>query len=288
MTPESTSYTNKRGYLNKNFQLFHLKDKLNQDFELHYHDFNKIIIFLSGKVSYLIEGKSYKLKPWDILLVNNYEVHKPLIDSNETYERIVLWINSDFLTMHNSNKFDLLKCFKMASDYKINLLRTDSSWINVFEKLISQIENNLKSEESGSDILSNSLFIQFMVYINRLFITYDISYESLDIEFDKNIETILDYINSNLCEDLAIDTLSCKFFMSKYYLMHKFKKQTGYTLHSYINQKRLILASDLIKKGIPTSSACIKCGFNDYSTFVRAFKKMYHISPKAYMQNYTI
>ena len=288
MDNKSASYTNKRGYLNKNFQLFHLKDKLNQEFELHYHDFNKIIIFLSGKVSYLIEGKSYKLKPWDILLINSYEVHKPLIDSNETYERIVLWVNSDFLTSHNSNEFDLLKCFKIASDYKINLLRTDSYWVNVFEKLISQIENNLKSEESGSDILSSSLFVQFMVYINRLLITYDISYESLDIEFDKNIEKILDYINSTLCEDLTIDTLSCKFFMSKYYLMHKFKKQTGYTLHSYINQKRLILASELIKKGIPTSSVCVKCGFNDYSTFVRAFKKMYHISPKSYMKNYTI
>ena len=36
------------GYLHQNFRLFHLKDKKNQEFEFHYHDFNKIIIFLSG------------------------------------------------------------------------------------------------------------------------------------------------------------------------------------------------------------------------------------------------
>ena len=50
---------NKSGYLHSDFKLFHIKDKKNQEFEFHYHDFNKVIIFLSGKVTYLIEGTAY-------------------------------------------------------------------------------------------------------------------------------------------------------------------------------------------------------------------------------------
>ena len=84
---------NKHGYLNTNFKLFHLKDKKAQNFEFHYHDFNKIIIFISGKVTYHIEGKSYELKPWDILLINNHDIHKPVIDPSEAYERIIIWVN---------------------------------------------------------------------------------------------------------------------------------------------------------------------------------------------------
>jgi quercetin dioxygenase-like cupin family protein len=61
----------KRGYLNEDFHFFRLKDQKKNEFEYHYHDFNKIIIFLSGEVTYLIEGKSYILKPWDILLVGH-------------------------------------------------------------------------------------------------------------------------------------------------------------------------------------------------------------------------
>lgn len=38
-----------------------------QEFEFHYHDFDKILIFLSGKVTYLIEGRSYELQPYDII-----------------------------------------------------------------------------------------------------------------------------------------------------------------------------------------------------------------------------
>ena len=63
--------TEKTGYLEQDFRLFHIKDQTKREFSYHYHDFHKVIIFLSGKAAYHIEGKSYYLKPWDILLVNH-------------------------------------------------------------------------------------------------------------------------------------------------------------------------------------------------------------------------
>jgi len=84
----------------------------------------------------------------------------------------------------------------------------------------------------------------------------------------------------NLNGDLSIESLAAKFYMSKYHLMHKFKKQTGFTLHSYILQKRLIKADTLIRSGTPVSQACEQSGFNDYSSFVRAYKKMFSTLPK--------
>ena len=47
------------GYLQQNFRLFHLKDKKEQQFDFHYHDFDKIVIFLSGNVTYIVEGISF-------------------------------------------------------------------------------------------------------------------------------------------------------------------------------------------------------------------------------------
>ncbi len=284
MEIESKSIYYKRGYLQKNFEFFHLKDKKNMKFEIHYHDFNKIIIFISGKVTYLIEGKSYQLKPWDILLVNSNEIHQPLIDPSETYERIILWVNSFFLMKQDHNKSTLLTCFALASERKMNLLRLSPEQLSSIKNLLSELEDADKSQEFASDILKNALFLQFMVYLNRISLGIENDKEHPDIQYDKTISQILEYVNEHLSEDLSMDKLSSVFFLSKYYLMHKFKQHTGYTIHNYILQKRLLVANNLIKEGKSITAACIESGFNDYSNFVRSFKKLFGLSPKKHLQ----
>ena len=59
----------KTGYLNEDLRLFHLTDAGRQEFRYHYHDFHKLLLPLSGNVSYLIEGKHYHLEPGDAVLV---------------------------------------------------------------------------------------------------------------------------------------------------------------------------------------------------------------------------
>ncbi|KEJ03519.1 AraC family transcriptional regulator [Clostridium botulinum A2B7 92] len=286
MNIKNSSSNIKRGYLKEDFRFFHLKDKKDMEFELHYHDFNKIIVFMSGNVSYLIEGKAYKLKPWDILFVSSNDLHKVIINNDEPYERIIIWVNSKFLEMHNKNNSNLLTCFQLSSKHKINLFRMEEHNISLIKHTLFSLESATKDREFGNIVLKNSLFIQLMVYLNRLFMNSNNHIGKKDIEYDKQIEEIINYIKENLQEDLSIDTLSSKFFINKYYLMHKFKSQTGYTLHKYIQQKRLAFSKSLIIKGHRITEIYLKCGFGDYSSFIRAFKKAYGVSPRDYYKNF--
>ncbi|MFA9375542.1 MAG: AraC family transcriptional regulator [Lachnotalea sp.] len=267
------------GYLNQKFKLFHLKDKTSKEFEFHYHDFDKIIIFLKGNVTYFIEGKAYYLKPWDILLVNHHDVHKPIIDSSQEYERIILWIDNDFISSQNDNSCDITTCFRLADERSFNLIRLDTKFQNRLKTIIKELEISLKSDEFGSRLICNALFIQFMVYLNRIFLG-DLYLKSDDLlKYDKQIEKILNYINQNITNELSIELLSEQFYISKYYLMHKFKKETGFTLHNYILQKRLMLSYKLIQDGIPIMKASEQSGFNDYSCYLRAFRKLFNKAP---------
>lgn len=274
----------KRGYLKRDFEFFHIKDQRRIEIEPHYHDFNKIVIFISGNVTYVIEGKAYRLKPFDILFVNEGDVHRPIIDSSEAYERIILWVNSKFLEEHNYEDSNLLSCFETSSRRKLSLLRPsphETAWIRT---ILSQLEEGVRDQGFASKVLKNALFLQLIVKLNRLFMGNEIVSPDVDIQYDEKIEKILEFINQNLEGDLSIDRLSSELFISKYYLMHRFKSQTGYTIHSYILQKRLIKASGLIRSGRQIGEVCVECGFNDYSSFVRAFKNHFGVSPREYFK----
>lgn len=273
---------NKVGYLNDNFKIFHIRDKKDIKFEYHHHDFSKIVILIDGDLTYYIEGKAYILKPWDILFVNKNEIHKPVVNPNKYYERIVIWLNPDFMAKYAQCNNNLLKCFEVAIKNNYNLLRLNMKSIDIIKNLIQDIQNCNNSNEFGSEILKESLFVQLMVLMNRLFLNSDKNRDIEDIQYDKTIEGVLNYINSNLENDLSIDTIASEFFISKYYLMRKFKNQIGSSIHNYVVQKRLILARSLISDGLSMSSVCSRCGFNDYSSFVRAFKKVYGVSPSNY------
>ena len=162
---------NKVGYLNDNFKIFHLRDKKDIKFEYHHHDFSKIVILIEGDLTYFIEGKAYILKPWDKLFVNKIEIHKPVVNPDKYYERIVIWLNEDFMKKYDKTNNNLLTCFDIAIKNNYNLLRLNIKSIENIKTLINDIQNCDNNDEFGSEILKESLFIQLMVLINRLFLS---------------------------------------------------------------------------------------------------------------------
>lgn len=263
----------KTGYLKEDFRLFHINDRTDQEFEWHYHDFHKIIIFVSGKVIYHIEGKAYQLKPQDILLVSQGAIHKPEIDPSIPYERYIFWIRDDLSSP------ELNTCFQKANDRSFNLIRLDSVLQEKLKDLLPEIEHSLRDTQFGDSILSKALFAQFMVYINRIFLKSSTAPDQKSYSSDSQVEQLLKYINRNLSENLSIDHLAERFFFSKYHMMRKFKKETGYTIHNYIISKRLLHARSLIAQGTPVMKAAMQSGFQDYTAFVRAYKKQFGTVP---------
>ena len=131
----------------------------------------------------------------------------------------------------------------------------------------------------ANELYHDLLFLEFMIQLNRAAIHHNIDYISNSSSNEK-ILAVLDYINGHLTEELTVDGIAEKFFLSRYYLMHTFKEETGYTLGGYLSTKRLKLARELIRNGTPITEACYACGFKNYSTFSRAYKKSFGSAPR--------
>lgn len=270
----------KTGYLDGSFKFFHLKDNDRKEFSFHYHDFNKILIFLQGDVTYTIEGKSYELAPFDFVLVRAGEIHRPVIHSKSVYERIILYLSPDFLSQYRNDDCDLEECFNLAAKASAHVLRIPYFKGSALYHTIKALENSYEHpEEYAQELSQRLLLLQFMIHLNRAALSDNLEFLETDTS-DTKILDCLDYINTHLQENLTADVLADRFFVSKYYLMHSFKEETGRSMGSYITTKRLLLARQYIAGGMPSTQACYECGFHNYSTFYRAWKKLFGTSPK--------
>ena len=277
------SEVGKRGYLNEGFRLFHLKDTRAQKLDYHYHEFDKLILLLGGKVTYVVEGVTYFLQPWDVLLVQHSLIHKPIIDPAEPYERVVLWLDRTWLSQRSDPGERLDTCFDTARERGFHLLRADGARRLRYMQTIQGLEEALHSKEFGAARLADTLCQQLLIDVNRDILAGCTAAEATDsYRVDPKMEEILQYIVHHLDEDLSVDSLSKRFYLSRYYLMHRFKAVTGFTVHQYISQKRLLLAGELIRQGVPVMKAAEQAGFAEYSTFLRAFQNTFHMSPREF------
>ncbi len=269
----------KKGYLNSEFRLFHLTDRETREVQYHYHDFDKITIFIKGQVTYMIEGKSYELAPYDIVLVKHNDIHRLSVDNTQVYERIIVYISPNFIDAYKTGTYDLSFCFQKAEEERSNVLRVPSLEKSPLLRSMVRLEQSFSDEGYAAELYRQVLFLEFMIHLNRA--ARKNRLEFLDTgNSDSKVIHILRYITENLSGDLDIDTLANEFYISKYYMMRQFKQETGCTIGSYITKKRLLLAKEMILAGVPSTKACYECGYKDYSTFSRAYKGLFGKSPR--------
>ena len=266
----------KKGYLLEDFRLFHLKDKGETKVDYHYHEFYKLLFFVSGKGGYFVEGKRYSLTPGDIILIGKQCVHRPEFEPGVPCERIILYISPEFLLRESSSSCQLADCFSKEYDH---VLRPSEKIRKTLFSIVSNIEQELSSKRYGKEIVSTGMLLRLMVEIARSIFYKEVQKPAPMLPKSKRMLDIMHYLDSHLTEDINIDTLAEKFYISRFHMMRRFREETGTTIHSYISDHRLMLARDLISQGIPATEVCFQCGFGSYSSFSRAYGKFLGTTP---------
>ena len=272
----TATQTQMRGYLKGDYRLFHIYDKRAMDFGSHAHDFHKIILCLEGSVNYIIEGRSYVLRPWDILLVPKNKIHHSKTDALCAYERVVLFLSSDFLDRFDGEEKTLSKCFRRADTAGTCLLHAGAEIRHELTAALGEWEKEADSEEYAAALLRQCAVLRLLVFINRLSLRE--KGEKGEIA-DQKIDAVIEYIHAHYAEPMTAESIAKRFYISKSYLMHRFKTVTGGSLHGYVTQKRLSAALSLLRDGVPATTAARECGFSDYTVFYRSFRKQYGFSP---------
>lgn len=262
----------KRGYLLENFRLFHLRTQGDGTINYHYHEFCKLVLLVSGKGSYTVDGQRYLLQPGDTVIVGSRTVHRPEIENGCVYERIIIYISPEYLRRESTPDCDLLEVF---SGQRGHVLRGSRRLFS----LASELEKELSGLGYGRELLSGAALLRLLVQIGRDQRREDIQPPKPVAPENPRTQALMRHMEEHLAEDLDIDALAEAFFVSKFHMMRQFRRETGMTVHNYLQQRRLLHARDLIEKGMRATEACYRSGFRSYSSFTRACAAHFGTTP---------
>lgn len=247
----------------------------NTQYALHCHPMYEIYYFIGGHTSYLVEGKEYHPTPHSLLLLPPNCFHGVHVDSNEEYGRFSLHFSSNIVPVENRHM--LLSTFHQGEPeldiFYEHLERYD---------LFPFIQNILDSAHMPEDLLDVSLSIAIQALLARiLFVSHCTKTSHPQERLSEPLSELIQYLNRNLTENISLDALSAKFYISKHHMNKLFRKATGTTIGEYIIYKRVTLAQNLIVEGASTAQAGLSAGFGDYSSFYRAYRRITGHSPRA-------
>ena len=94
------------------------------------------------------------------------------------------------------------------------------------------------------------------------------------------IETVLYYIDENICEELTYERLAEVFGYSSFHFHKIFSSVTNLSITEYIRKRRLTIAYKKLCETVENvADICYSVGFNSIQTFNRAFKDTFGIQP---------
>lgn len=260
----------------RGYGIFRTRDHYPGERAAHHHDFYEVFLIWSGSLHYRVEDRSYHMTNGDILLIPPRNRHQPETEQG-TCERAILWIDRDCFRRFPGFGFDPASCFESG----VCCLRFDDETTMRIGELLERCMRECASEELGSNVMADTAMLQAAILINRL--------QQKSVQGERRsrsgslVNSVLEYINNHFSEELTLDSLAGRFFISKYHLSREFGRIVGIPVHRYIIQKRLVVAKQMLSEGRSSSMVYQHCGFGDYSNFYRAFRNEYGISPKDYV-----
>lgn len=133
-----------------------------------------------------------------------------------------------------------------------------------------------------ADTLSTALATHF---VNHYALDSPIDLLNLPVIERQRLGQVIDYIEANLMENLALSELALAAGLSKFHFARLFKAAIGLTPHKYVLKRRVERAAHALKQGDwAIAQIAHRFGFTDQSHFTRVFKQVKGITPKRYLQ----
>ncbi|QHW30539.1 AraC family transcriptional regulator [Paenibacillus rhizovicinus] len=270
--------------LDDHVKFLHATRQPSFNIHFHLHQGCEMFFLIRGDVNYFVDKAVYRLRIGDLIITNEHEIHKPALTTDAPYERVTIEFDPALVALFQTNELNLLQCFYDRPIGEHNKIRLSEHERAALEALFAKYDELQKQPYPETPVVKLGCLLEILVLVQRCF--YKNKDKDSGLDLPPQLAPVIAYLDRHLAEDLSLERLEGLFFISKYHLSRLFKKHTGSTIHEYILYKRIALAKTLLREGRSVTEASMDAGFNDYSGFLRVFKKKVGLLPRQYAKQH--
>ncbi len=259
----------------------------------HYHETIELFVLTEGERYYFVDRYVYHMKRHMAVLIPPGQIHKTsLVEGKPEHHRFLLQFSKEMFEGMISNALGI-SYEEVSAKYSGMITFSEEGWNCFLEKYDELKREAIKKTDDpsySSAIIRCLSFELLLLYIREMdFSRNQIAASTIHDTYRvhsgiySTIQKVTDYINENYADNITLDQLSDKFFISRAGLTRAFKNITGITIIQYLTIVRVRMACQLLKTtdySITTISD--SCGFGNVTYFEKVFRRLRGMTPRQY------
>lgn len=266
-----------RGTLDFPIELYEISDS-HPKYEMahHWHTEIEIIKIVRGSLGVRLNNREFTAVEGDVVFVNSETVHGAM-PQGCVYDCIVF--NPDMIL--GADKV----CGGFLADMKNHVLvvndhfhKEDKIFTNAVESLFSA----MKSGGTYFEVMA-AMYGLFATILSNKYYKLVSELSEGSVKNNMKLKRVLTFIRESYDSQITLDEMAATAGMSPKYFCYFFKEMTTKSPVEYLNTYRIERASrKLLSTDMSVTDIAFSCGFNDLSYFIKTFKSVKGVTPKAF------
>ncbi len=276
-----------RGTLLYPFQVYRMSGGQERIFvSHHWHREIEVIFVLEGILSLTVNDEKLTGKPGDIFWIGQEELHGMSADEDNTcYNALVFPMELlsfelfDYTQSHYMNPL----CRKEWT-FPTKIPRQSAHYRAIWQELL-EIAAADTEHAPGYQIATKAAlfkFVSLLIQDELLYSAAEKDHRPSDFKLN-TLKAIITYIQQHYSEKMNLCDIARTFSLSPKYFSRYFKENLDRNFVDYVNGLRVERAADLLlNTDIPVGEIALAVGFDNFSYFIRQFKKLRGCTPSQY------